>query len=76
MVVKDLPVFVDGKETIIEPGKKIKVIATNNIDKVYFECKEDGISGYFEYTKEEDSWEHFINGVTEYDYFEFLPYAG
>lgn len=76
VVVKDLPVFVDGKETIIEPGKKIKVIATNNIDKVYFECKEDGISGYFEYTKEEDSWEHFINGVTEYDYFEFLPYAG
>lgn len=75
-LVKDLPVYIDDEKTVIKKGKKIRVVGTDNKDTVYFECLEDDTNGYFKYESDEEGWHKSVDGVSEYDYFENVPYAG
>lgn len=75
-VMKELPVTVDGTDTTLEIGTRITVTATNNIDTVYFKVAGSDKTGEIKYTKKEDEWQLYIDGVSEYEYFDMIPYAG
>ena len=76
-IIKELPVTIDGAETTLSPGTSILVTGTNNVDEVHFKVVDGDQTGIIHYTLEEpDSWIHLIDGVSEYEYFEDLPYAG
>ncbi|MBQ7775533.1 MAG: DUF3298 domain-containing protein [Lachnospiraceae bacterium] len=76
-IVKELPVTIDGAENTLSPGTQILVTGTNNVDEVHFKVMNSDQTGIIHYTLESpDSWIHLIDGVSEYEYFEDLPYAG
>lgn len=76
-VKKELPVTVGGEKRGLEPGTVIRITATNNRDTMYFTIPETGEEGEFTFTSEgEDSWNKYVDGVKDEDYFEMLPFAG
>ncbi|MBR6626778.1 MAG: DUF3298 and DUF4163 domain-containing protein [Lachnospiraceae bacterium] len=76
-VKKQLPVMINGESVTLEPGTEIRITGTNNIDEVLFKEVSGGREGVIHYTMdEENSWIHLIDGISEYEYFEELPYAG
>lgn len=74
-VTKELPVTIDGKESTLAKDSTLTITGTNNIDTAYF-ITSDGIEGAITYTFNEEEWTHYINGISEYEYFEMIPYAG
>lgn len=76
-VKKQLPVMINGESVTLEPGTEIRITGTNNIDEVLFKEVTGEREGVIHYTMdEENSWIHLIDGISEYEYFEELPYAG
>ncbi len=75
-LVKDLPVEVNGQSTVVPAGSKISVIATDNDGTAWFETADGSMSGIIRYERKEDDYQLYIDGVSEYEYFEMLPYAG
>ena len=76
-VIKELPVTIDGTETVIGIGNQIIITGTNNKDTVYFKSVESGQQGEIHYEMDtEEPWIHLIGGVSEFEYFEAIPYAG
>ncbi len=73
-LIKDLPVLIEGTETTLSAGTEMIVTGTNNVDEVYFKVVNSGQVGTIRYTK--DEWTHLIDGVSEYEYFDTIPYAG
>lgn len=67
----------DGSRLVLPEGTALHVTATDDAGKVWFEA-EDGTEGILEYENGagDDSWILYIDGVSEYDYFEDIPYAG
>ena len=78
VVVKELPVVLEGAENLLQPGITIRITGTNNIDEAYFVIPDSGQTGVIIYGFEDadNPWIHTIDGVSEYDYFENIPYAG
>ncbi len=77
MITKPLPAMVEGKGVIIDAGKQIVVIGTNNVDEVYFKMVDSEATGTIFYDRDSvDTWKIMIDGVWEEEYFEMLPYAG
>lgn len=74
-VIKELPVTIDGADATLPAGSRIKITGTDNAGTAYFET-DDGQEGSIHYTMDDDSWTHYIDGVSEYEYFEMIPYAG
>lgn len=76
-VIKELPVTVNGEAGTVAVGTEIMITGTNNIDEVYYQVVDGEENGTIHYTQDEaDPWIHFIEGVSEYEYIEGLPYAG
>ncbi len=75
-ITKELPVSMNGADTTLSVGTQIVVTGTNNIDEVYFRILNSDQTGTIHYTKEEDSWIHLIDGISEYEYFETIYYVG
>lgn len=76
-VIKELPVTIDGTETIIGIGSQIIVTGTNHKDTIYFKETGSGQQGEIRYERDaERPWIHLISGVSEYEYFEAIPYVG
>lgn len=74
-VTKKLPVTIDNNATTLPIGSVLTITGTNNIDTVYF-ITNDGKEGYINYTLNEEDWIHYIDGISEFEYFEMIPYAG
>lgn len=75
-VVKDLPVMLEGKEEAALPaGTKMRITGTDNNGTACFRL-ETGQAGEIKYVREEGQWGILINGVSEFEYFEEVPYAG
>ena len=74
-VTKDLPVTIDGKETTLPVGSKLSITGTNLVDTVTFETS-DGITGSIQVTPDEENFGWLIDGISENEYFEMVPYAG
>ena len=76
-IIKDLPVTLDGTDTTLGVGTQILLTGTNNVDEAHFKVVGTDQTGIIHYSiNEEESWIHYIDGVSEYEYFESLPYAG
>ncbi|MCD8124371.1 MAG: RsiV family protein [Lachnospiraceae bacterium] len=77
-LVKELPVTIDGEAAVLPEGSRIRITGTDNAGTAYFTEEDTGESGSisYEYCDEENVWELYIDGVSEYEYFEMLPYAG
>lgn len=80
-VTRDLPVVVEGKKTVLSAGSRIQIVGTNGKDilrccTVGDDTAADVLEGEIHYTRGENGWPVYIDGVNETEYFEDLPYAG
>lgn len=72
----ELTVELDGEEATLPVGTGIYIVGTDMAGTVNF-VTEDEQEGTLHYTPmSEDDWEIKIDGVSEYEVFESLPYAG
>lgn len=77
--IKELPVTVDGVETTLPVGTRIYITATDNEGTVWFETaneKGDFKTGEIHYVRDAEDYMITIDGVSEFEYFETLPYVG
>ncbi|MBQ3513795.1 MAG: hypothetical protein IJA32_08355 [Lachnospiraceae bacterium] len=76
--IQELPVVIDGMNTVLPAGSRICITGTDNVSIITFYDVDTQQSGeiHYERGEGEDSWMIYINGCSEYDYFENLPYAG
>ncbi|MCD8146664.1 MAG: hypothetical protein LUD84_05215 [Clostridiales bacterium] len=78
-VIKAVPVTVNGQETTLPVGTQIRITGTDNQSTAYFRVEDTGKEGSITFVRgdgEEDAYTLYIDGISEYDYFETLPYAG
>ncbi len=77
-VTSELPVSVNGGQTTLSVGTQIRITGTNDAGIALFETTDGKVSGEIHYTEPEGDSEfyHKINGITEDQYFESIPYAG
>ena len=77
-VTRELPVSVNGGQTTLQTGTQIRITGTNDAGIALFETTDGKVSGEIHYTDPDNDTEfyHKINGVTEDQYFESIPYAG
>lgn len=75
--IVDLPVTMEGIESILPAGSHIILTATDGETYVKFTIQETGQNGKMEVQRgTEENYRLFINGMDEYECFEMLPYAG
>ena len=76
--VRELTVTVNGQETTLPAGTSLFIDATDNAGTAWFTTDEDSgsISGEIHYERREDDYQLYINGISEYEYFEMIPYTG
>ena len=76
-VTRELPVSVNGGQTTLQTGTQIRITGTNDAGIALFETTDGKVSGEIHYTEPEGDSEfyHKINGITEDQYFESIPYA-
>ena len=74
--VKEVPVtFEDGSEGTLAVGEKFVITSTDKISVAGFVTQE-GKKGSIALTENtEEGWGHMINGIADYEYFDYLPYA-
>ena len=75
-LTRDLPVVVDGSKSVLPAGSKLQIIGTNGKDILRYRIADDVQEGEIHYTREANGWSVYIDGVSETEYFEDLPYAG
>lgn len=76
MTIKsELPAFVDGEKTTLPVGTKIFITATDNNGILKFVTKDRDIFGEIHYEEDTEQRIFTIDGVSEYDYFEEIPYS-
>ncbi len=74
-MVKDLPVTLAGAETTIPVGSVLKITGTDNAGTAYFRL-DTGETGTISYVRDDEQWQLLIDGLSENEYFEMVPYAG
>ena len=74
-MVKDLPVTLSGAETTLPAGSVLKITGTDNAGTAYFQL-DTGEAGSINYVRDKEQWQLLIDGASENEYFELLPYAG
>lgn len=76
-LLRDIPVTVDGVQITLEQGTQIVVTGTDDAGEVYFRVPGTDMIGTIHYTLEDEyGWIHLIDGISEYECFDSLPYAG
>ena len=75
-VVKELPVTLDdGTESTFPQGTVLQVTGTDG--KSFADViTQDGVTGRIALERREGDWQWYINGESELEYFELVPYAG
>lgn len=79
VVTKELPVTVDGQEITLPVGSRLHVTATDNDSTVWFEGEDASgapVEGEIHFEWREDDFGLYIDGVSEFEYFEDIPYVG
>lgn len=77
--IRELPVTVDGQNMTLPVGTKLSITATDNQGTAWFTAEDEGgnsIEGEIHYERIDDDYQLYVDGVSEYEYFETLPYAG
>ena len=77
-VTREFPVSVNGGQTTLQTDTQIRITGTNDAGIALFETTDGKVTGEIHYTDPDNDTEfyHKINGVTEDQYFESIPYAG
>ncbi|MCD8050254.1 MAG: YobA family protein [Clostridiales bacterium] len=78
-VSNEVPVTIDGQKVTLSVGTQIRITGTDNQETAYFRVEDTGVEGSVTYVRgdgEDDAYTLYIDGISEYDYFEMLPYAG
>ncbi len=77
-VTRELPVSADGQAAVLPVGTRIRITGSDNAGTAYYRDEDSGRKGAISYVRGdgENAWELYIDGVSEYEYFETLPYAG
>lgn len=70
----DIDVDFDGVAGKLHPGERFMVTASDKVSIVWF-VTEDGRVGSFPIEPDPVGWGSLVGGVSEYDCFEYLPYA-
>ncbi len=77
--VKELPVTVDGRQTALPAGTSLYINATDDAGTAWFTTAEpsgaEAVSGEIHYERNEE-YTLLVNGVSEWEYFETIPYSG
>lgn len=75
-VVKELPVTLDdGTESSFPQGTVLQVTGTDGRSFADV-ITQDGVAGRIMLERREGDWQWYINGESELEYFELVPYAG
>ena len=76
--VRELPVTVNGQQTTLHAGASLFIGSTDNEGTAWFTTDENSgtISGEIHYERRENDYQLYINGISEFEYFEMIPYAG
>ena len=75
-VVRDIPVTLDdGTESVFEPGTVLQVTGTDGKSFVDV-ITSDGVTGRIAVEQPAGDWQWYIDGKSELEYFELVPYAG
>lgn len=65
----------DGSETTLEPGDKLVITASDKVSVAYFQTR-DGRAGTLPIEADaEKGWGMKVNGISEDELFEYVPYA-
>lgn len=74
--VKEVPVtFEDGSAGSLAAGEKFVISYTDKVSVAGF-ITQDGRKGSIAITENtEEGWGHMIDGIPDYEYFEYVPYA-
>ena len=64
-----------GAETTLPAGSMLRITGTDNAGTAYFQL-DTGETGTISYVRDQEQWQLLIDGVSENEYFELLPYAG
>lgn len=74
--VKEVPViFEDGSEGTLAAGEKFLITCSDKLTIAGFVTQEGKEGSIFLTENIEEGWGHMINGVADYEYFEYMPYA-
>ena len=75
IVIKDIPVRIEGVETVVKAGEQIVVTGINMEENIYyFQVVDSGEYGEIYYSETQKG--RMIDGIFEFEYFENLNYAG
>jgi len=77
--VRELPVVIEGKETVLPKGSRLHITGADNAGTAVFHNEDTQADGEIRYTRGdggEDTWTVYIDGIPDYEYFETIPYAG
>ena len=75
--ISSIPCFINGNETMLDPGAKVIITWLNANEKEIGFTTESGLNGYFKYSEAMDHYYGvYVGGVFEEDAFESIPYAG
>lgn len=75
IVIKDIPVRMEGVETVVKAGEQIMVTGINMEENIYyFQVVDSGECGEIYYNESQKG--RMIDGKSEFEYFENLNYAG
>lgn len=74
--VLEVPVIVDGKETMLPVGSRISITAADNAGTALFYNEDTKETGEIHYERGDGTCAVYIDGVPDYEYFEMVPYAG
>lgn len=77
-VKQEIPVMINGQEKLLPVGTGIRIIGTDNKGTARFRIEGSNKEGEIFYTEGDgvNTWGCCINGIQDYEYFEFVPYAG
>ncbi|MCC8046354.1 MAG: DUF3298 and DUF4163 domain-containing protein [Clostridiales bacterium] len=78
-VIRELPVTMDdGQAATLPVGTRIRITGSDDAGTAYFRDEDSGEKGSISYERGsgDDTWTLYIDGVSEYEYFEMIPYAG
>lgn len=77
-VTRELPIYIDDSQTILPEGTRLWITATDNDGTAWFrtfpinqEVKD--LEGTIRYIRDDGI---YIDGISEFEYFEYVPYSG
>ncbi len=75
VTVRELPVMKDSMKTILPTGSKMRILSTDNVSWAKFLLL-DTLEEVIVQFQREENYSLSVEGISEFDYFEELPYPG